>query len=86
MLNLLLIKQWIEDIKAHAKVNSFSYPIIADEKRDLAVKLGMIDPDMKDAAGLPLTCRALFVIGPDKKLKLAILYPASTGRNFEYCL
>ena len=37
------------------------YPIIADEKRDLAVKLGMVDPDEKDAAGLPLTCRAVSV-------------------------
>lgn len=75
--------KWIEDIKAHAKVGSVSYPIIADEKRDLAVQLGMIDPDVKDAAGLPLTCRAVFVIGPDKRLKLSLLYPASTGRNFD---
>lgn len=35
------------------------YPIIADEKRNLAVKLGMVDPDEKDAKGLPLTCRAV---------------------------
>jgi 1-Cys peroxiredoxin 6 len=42
-----------------------------------------MDPDEKDAAGLPLTCRSVFVIGPDKKLKLAILYPASCGRNFD---
>jgi len=62
------------------------YPIIADEKRELAVKLGMVDPDEKDAAGLPLTCRAVFVIGADKKLKLSILYPATTGRNFDEIL
>ena len=58
------------------------YPIIADPSRDLAVRLGMLDPVAKDAAGLPLTARAVFVIGPDKKLKLSILYPATTGRNF----
>ncbi len=75
--------KWIEDIKAFAKVDSFSYPIIADEKRELAVKFGMVDPDEKDAAGLPLTCRAVFLIGPDKRLKLSLLYPATTGRNFE---
>jgi 1-Cys peroxiredoxin 6 len=43
----------------------------------------MMDPDEKDAAGLPLTCRAVFVIGPDKRLKLSILYPATTGACFE---
>ena len=58
------------------------YPIIADPTRDLAVKLGMLDPVAKDAAGLPLAARAVFVIGPDNKLKLSILYPATTGRNF----
>lgn len=66
-----------------AAEGEFPYPIIADEKRELAVKLGMVDPDEKDKAGLPLTCRAVFVIGPDKKLKLSILYPATTGRNFD---
>lgn len=74
---------WIEDIKAYAKIDAVSYPIIADESRDLAVKFGMMDPVDKDADGLPLTCRAVFLIGPDKKLKLSLLYPATTGRNFE---
>jgi 1-Cys peroxiredoxin 6 len=73
---------------------AFPYPIIADPKRDLAVQFGMIDPDEQDAAGLPLAARAVcyalliltniqvFIIGPDKRLKLSILYPATTGRNF----
>lgn len=43
----------------------------------------MIDPMEKDNKGLPLTARAVFIVGPDKKLKLSILYPATTGRNFE---
>ena len=43
----------------------------------------MLDPDEKDSEGMPLTCRALFIIGPDKKMKLSMLYPASTGRSFD---
>merc|ERR1711976_122372 len=62
------------------------YPIIDDQKRELAVKFGMIDPDEKDSKGMPLTARAVFIIGPDKKLKLSILYPATTGRNFDEIL
>jgi 1-Cys peroxiredoxin 6 len=72
-------KGWIEDIKAYNKLDNFSYPIIADPSRKIATEYGMMDPDERDAAGLPLTCRAVFVIGPDKRLKLSILYPATTG-------
>lgn len=64
-------------------MSDFNYPIIADEKKELAVKFCMLDPDELDSVGMPLTCRAVFIIGPDKKLKLSILYPATTGRNFE---
>ena len=46
----------------------------------------MLDPDEKDKAGVPLTARAVFVIGPDKRMKLSILYPATTGRNFKEVL
>jgi len=80
---------WVEDIKSYCpelRNKEFPYPLIADESRDLATLLGMLDPDEKDAAGLPLTCRSLFFIGPDKKLKASILYPASTGRSFDEVL
>jgi len=78
---------WIKDIQAYNCLEGeFPFPIVSDEKRELAVKLGMVDPDEKDAAGMPLTCRAVFLVGPDKKLKLSILYPATTGRNFDEVL
>ncbi len=77
---------WIEDIKEWKKLGGVSFPIVADPTREIAVSFGMIDPDEKDAAGLPLTCRSVFIIGPDAKLKLAILYPATTGRNFNEVL
>merc|ERR1712003_285629 len=60
-----------------------TFPIIADPDRKLAVKFGMLDPDEIDAKGIPLPARAVFIVGSDKKLKLSILYPATTGRNFD---
>jgi len=74
---------WINDILAYNNLTEFSYPIIADPDRDIATLYGMLDPDEKDAAGIPLTARAVFIVGPDKRLKLSILYPATTGRNFD---
>ena len=48
---------WIKDIKSYNSLDSFSYPIIADPKRVVANLHGMMDPDEKDAKGIPLTCR-----------------------------
>ncbi|MFH4973951.1 hypothetical protein AB6A40_000660 [Gnathostoma spinigerum] len=92
-------RKWISDIVAYCKMtsggcegcadlsaDSFPFPIIADEKRKLAQLLGMIDPDEKDEEGNVLTARTAFIIGPDKKLKLSMLYPATTGRNFSEIL
>uniref|UniRef100_A0A1Q3FC68 1-Cys peroxiredoxin n=1 Tax=Culex tarsalis TaxID=7177 RepID=A0A1Q3FC68_CULTA len=79
-------RQWIADIKDYGKLAEFSYPIIDDEDRSLAVKLNMLDKDEIGSAGLPLTCRAVFVIDPSKKLRLSLLYPATTGRNFNEIL
>ncbi|XP_052860029.1 peroxiredoxin-6 [Anopheles cruzii] len=79
---------WIEDIKAYGQLTAtsgdspFPFPIIDDSSRELAVKLNMLDRDEIGSAGLPLTCRAVFVIDANKKLRLSILYPATTGRNF----
>ncbi|XP_017262900.1 peroxiredoxin-6 [Kryptolebias marmoratus] len=79
---------WSKDVMAYncEADKALPYPIIADDKRELSILLGMLDPDEKDKDGMPLTARCVFVVGPDKKLKLSILYPATTGRNFDEIL
>ncbi|KAK9403850.1 peroxiredoxin-6 [Crotalus adamanteus] len=80
---------WCKDIGAYnsdKSIDKLPFPIIADSKRELSVQLGMLDPDEIDKDGMPLTARVVFVFGPDKKLKLSILYPATTGRNFDEIL
>ncbi|XP_066158102.1 peroxiredoxin-6 [Euwallacea fornicatus] len=80
--------KWIRDINMYAKVDEaeFPFPIIADPDRDIALELNMLDPDEKDAAGVVLTARAVFIVDPKKKMRLSILYPATTGRNFDEIL
>jgi thioredoxin-dependent peroxiredoxin len=72
---------WRNDINETQNVN-VEFPIIADEDRTVATLYSMIHPNASATA----TVRSLFVIGPDKKIKLIILYPASTGRNFNEVL
>src|ERR1700693_2072290 len=68
---------WIEDIN-ETQACTMNFPVIADEKRQVATAYDMIHPNADDKA----TVRSVFVIGPDKKIKLTLTYPASTGRNF----
>jgi thioredoxin-dependent peroxiredoxin len=74
-------KGWVGDIK-ETQGHALNYPLIGDEDRKVADLYGMIHPNANDT----LTVRSVFVIGPDKKIKLTITYPASTGRNFEEIL
>lgn len=80
-------KAWIADIQNYASApesaQDFPYPIIDDEKRELAVRLNMLDKDEVNQQGIVLTCRAVFIIDANKKMRTSILYPASTGRNFK---
>jgi alkyl hydroperoxide reductase subunit AhpC len=73
--------QWAKDIEETqgAKLN---FPLIDDHERKVSGLYDMIHPNASDT----LTVRSVFVIGPDKKVKLTITYPASTGRNFEEIL
>jgi alkyl hydroperoxide reductase subunit AhpC len=72
---------WAGDIK-ETQGYALNFPLIADPERKISDLYGMIHPNANDT----LTVRSVFVIGPDKKVKLMITYPASTGRNFEEIL
>ena len=74
-------KGWINDINETQKT-SVNFPIIADEDRKISSLYDMIHPNSDNK----MTVRSVFVIGPDKKVKLMITYPASTGRNFDELL
>lgn len=72
---------WKSDINETQQCD-VKYPIIADESRTVANLYDMIHPNASET----FTVRSLFIIGPDKKIKLIITYPASTGRNFNEVL
>lgn len=74
-------KDWIKDINETQNVE-VKFPIIADENKEIAEMYGMMHPNASETS----TVRSLFIIGPDKKVKLMITYPASTGRNFQEIL
>ncbi|WDF69444.1 peroxiredoxin [Sphingobacterium oryzagri] len=73
--------EWIKDIN-ETQHTSVEFPIIADQDRKVAELYDMIHPN----ASATTTVRSVFVIGPDKKVKLTLTYPASTGRNFNEIL
>lgn len=68
---------WVKDINETQQTN-VEFPIIADSDRQVAELYDMIHPNASATA----TVRSVFVIGPDRKIKLTLTYPASTGRNF----
>ncbi|MFN8599512.1 MAG: peroxiredoxin [Candidatus Binatia bacterium] len=74
-------REWSNDIK-ETQGTAPNYPLIADPDRKVADLYDMIHPNALDT----LTVRSVFVIGPDKKVKLTLTYPASTGRNFDEIL
>lgn len=74
-------KGWAKDIE-ETQGAALNFPVIADAEGKIANMYGMIHPKALDT----LTVRTVFIIGPDKKVKLMITYPASTGRNFDEIL
>lgn len=79
--NLDSHRGWIGDINETQQCN-MNFPIIADPDRKVANLYDMIHPNSNEN----FTVRSVFIIGPDKKIKLTITYPASTGRNFDEIL
>ena len=73
--------EWIKDINETQNTN-VNFPIIADENKEIATLYDMLHPNASDK----FTVRSVFVVGPDKKIKLILTYPASTGRNFDELL
>lgn len=76
---------WIEDIKV-ATGASVDFPLFCDPSRNVATELGILDITNRDAAGLPMTVRSVFILKPNRIIALMITYPATTGRNFSEIL
>ncbi len=74
-------KGWITDIN-ETQSTTVNYPILADADRKVSDLYGMIHPNASNT----LTVRSVFIIDPNKKLRLTLTYPASTGRNFDELL
>jgi thioredoxin-dependent peroxiredoxin len=74
-------KRWASDIE-ETQGTAVNYPMIGDPDRKVADLYDMIHPNASDT----FTVRSVFIIGPDKKVKLTLTYPASTGRNFDEIL
>jgi thioredoxin-dependent peroxiredoxin len=68
---------WVQDIE-DVTGQKLNFPLVADRNAEVANKYGMIHPNASDTT----TVRSVFVIGPDKKVKLTLTYPAATGRDF----
>jgi alkyl hydroperoxide reductase subunit AhpC len=74
-------EKWSQDIE-DVTGSKLNFPLVADKDREVADKYGMIHPNASDT----MTVRSVFVIGPDKKVKLTLTYPAATGRDFDEIL
>jgi len=73
--------KWAKDIE-ETQGHALNFPVIADSEKKVADLYDMIHPNASDT----FTVRSVFVIGPDKKVKATLTYPASTGRNFDEIL
>ena len=78
----MFLKDWSSDIKSFSDLDEFNINLFADEDRSVARKYGLIEPTYRDNfSGIPYPCRGLFIIDPDKILKMMSFHPWSVGRN-----
>lgn len=74
--------EWINDIKV-ATGFQVNFPLFCDPDRAHATSLGILDETNKNAKGLPMTVRSVYILKPNKQIALMMTYPASSGRNFD---
>lgn len=74
-------REWVKDI-AETQGCALNFPLLADHDRKVSNLYGMIHPNANET----LTVRSVFIVGPDRRVKLTLTYPASTGRNFQELL
>ena len=76
------LKAWADDIKSFNGLNHFNINLLADKDRVVAHLYGLIEPTYRDNfSGIPYPCRGLFIIDPEKTLKMMSFHPWSMGRN-----
>ena len=76
---------WEKDIlyrEGKQESDKLSFPLIADRDRQIVTALGMLDPSERTSSGLALPARAVYLLDSTAKLRMAIIYPTSTGRNY----
>jgi alkyl hydroperoxide reductase subunit AhpC len=79
-------EKWSKDVVEFGGLKKLPYPIIADPTREIAEKYEMIDPENNLEDDLPQTVRSVFLIDNNKKLRLLLVYPSSTGREWSEVL
>jgi len=78
-------RAWVADIEA-ATGQRLDFPLFCDPHRKHSIELGVFDPQLKDATGLPQTVRSVFILNPEKTIALTMTYPSTVGRNFDEIL
>lgn len=82
--NHFSINKDIKKVSGLKHEEEFPFPIVSDRNRMMSLYLNVLDAKCLDEDGIPLSCRATFVLAPDMTIQLIHFYPQNIGRNFEY--